>query len=408
MNTLLLTCLGFTTISFIQFSLFGTALPIIVLDLGIGYDLVGILMALWTLISVVAALIFAKYLDSINIFWLAILELAILSISSLLTAFSYDLAMLNLARILLSFSMPFIWPICAKIVSMYVTSRRYGYSTAIYNIGSVIGLALTYIIIALVDNNWRTSMIISGVIGLTYIPIMFSMWRFITKGMKTYVILKDENSYRFNNLFELNKNFTLLGILLFFAFFFALYTWGFIVNWLSTFLIYELKFNYSYVALYMILIAIVASFLEITAGKYSDSIGGLEGKIRILYIGLIPSAILLLLSTMLSDTLARMISITFSIAIYRIATPSFWSIVNEVIPVKYMGEFSAIYTLAGPLAGITSSILNGYIVALTNSIKYGVVLASTSAFISTMIYTVARRFYMNMVINYKPKSEILP
>ena len=399
MHRISLICLGFTTISFIQFSLFGTALPIIVMDLGIGYDLAGVLMALWISASAIAALILSRYIDKVNIFRFAILELAILSISSLLTAFSSNLIMLSFARILLSFSMPFIWPICAKIVSTHYVSNRYGYSTALYNIGSMIGSALTYIIMALIGSSWRISMIIASILGFIYAIVMFSIWRTFIRGKEVNVKVRSKDVGKSNglsnNISKLKRDFVKLGIMLFAAFFFALYTWGFIVNWLSTFLIYELKYDYSYVAIYMVFIAIVASFLEINAGIYSDKVGGLEGKVRILYMGLIPSAILLLSTVISSNSLAKMISITLSIIMYRIATPSFWSIVNEVIPISYVGRFGAIYTLAGPFSGIASSVINGYIVALANSIKYGIVLSAILLFLSTLLYSIVKRFYKN-------------
>ena len=391
-----LICLGFTTISFTQFSLFGTALPIIVMDLGVGYDLIGVLMALWISVSAIAALILSRYIDKVNIFRFAVLELAILSISSLLTAFSSNLIMLSFARILLSFSMPFIWPVCAKIVSMHYVSNRYGYSTALYNIGSIIGLALTYIIIALIGGNWRISMITASILGFIYTIVMFSAWRTFISGKEVDVKVKSrdvDKSHGLTNNTKLRRDFVKIGILLFSAFFFALYTWSFIINWLSTFLIYELRYDYSYVAIYMAFIAIVASFLEINAGIYSDKIGGLEGKVRILYMGLIPSAILLLSTTVSSNSLAKMISITLSIIMYRIATPSFWSIVNEAIPMGYIGRFGAIYTLAGPFSGIASSIINGYIVALTNSIKYGIILSAILLILSILLYSIVKKFY---------------
>lgn len=387
-----LICLGFTTISFLQFSLFGTVLPLIVEELGIGYDLIGILMALWILTSVIIAPIIGKYIDRANSLRVMITILTILSASSILTAFSINLAILTIARILLSFSMPFVWPICAKIISIYSSSRRYGYLTAVYNIGSMIGLALTYVIVAVIGSNWRNSMILASIIGFIYIPIIVTTWR-----PPTNIIIRSSDnigkSFRTQTLDGDRGRIIKLGILLFLAFLFALYTWGFIVNWFSTFLVKELGYSYNYIAIYITLIAIVSSILEVAAGYYSDSIGGLKGKITILYIGLIPSTILLLSSAVFNPPTIRMASILLSIIMYRIATPSFWSIVNEVIPMGIIGRFSAIYTLAGPFAGILSSILNGYIVAATNSIKYGIFLSSTLLLISILLYFIVNKLY---------------
>ena len=334
-----------------------------------------------------------RYIDRADILWVVVVVLGILSVSSLLTALSTNLITLSFARILLSFSMPFVWPICAKITSMYSASSGYGYSTALYDIGSIIGLALTYLIMAL-NGSWRSSMAIASVLGFIYIPIVLAIRRrFIReKDVKRSI---QERSYRHvsPSTEKLGGKVIKVGLVLFLAFFSALYTWGFIVNWLSTFLVNELKFDYSYIALYMVFIAIVASILEIRAGIYSDRVGGLRGKIIILYIGLIPSAALLLISALTNMPLTRILSITLSVVIYRVATPSFWSIVNEVIPVEFIGRFGTIYTLAGPLSGIVSSILNGYIVALTNSVKYGVVISSALLFLSILLYSMVNRLY---------------
>ncbi|MCS7111456.1 MAG: MFS transporter [Ignisphaera sp.] len=389
-----LLCLGFTTISFIQFGLFGTALPLIVAELGIGYDLVGVLMALWILTSVIVAPVIGRYIDRVDILLVVFTILALLSASSLLTAFSTNLVTLTVARVLLSFSMPFVWPICAKITSMYSSSDRYGYSTALYDIGSIVGLALTYIVVAVIGSSWRSAMILASILGFAYIPIMATAWKY----RATARAIADRSAgrnpiYEGRSMYRVRRRLIKLGLLLFLAFFSALYTWGFIVNWLSTLLVNELGYSYSYIALYMVFIAAVSSILEIIAGLYSDRIGGLWGKIAILYMGLTPAAVLLLSSTFFSSPTSRMVSISLSIITYRIATPSFWSIVNEVIPTSIVGRFGTIYTLAGPISGIVSSVVNGYIVAATNSVKYGVLLSSVLLFLSILLYSTINRLY---------------
>ncbi len=389
MHVVSLICLGFTTVSFIQFSLFGTVLPLVVEELGIGYDLMGVLMALWILVSVIAAPTIGRYIDRANPLQVLIAILTILSISSILTAFSINLAILTIARILLSFSMPFVWPVCAKITSLYSSGRRYGYLTALYNTGAIIGLALTYVIIALIGSNWRNSMILASTIGFIYIPITVTAWRFSIDSIWSSNRARESSRTKILDRSRIIK----LGILLFLAFLFALYTWSFIVNWLSTFLVKELGYSYNYIAIYMVLVAMVSSVLEVAAGYYSDNVGGLKGKITILYIGLIPSTILLLSSVLFSPPTIRMASILLSVIMYRISTPSFWSIVNEVIPMDIIGRFSAIYTLAGPFSGIFSSIVNGYIVAATNSMEYGIFLSSALLLTSILLYSIVDRLY---------------
>lgn len=407
MNIVSLLCLGFTTVSFIQFGLFGTALPLIVAELGIGYDLMGMLMALWISASFVVAPFVGGYIDKVSPQQATIVILVILSLSSLVTAGSTNLAVLSIARILLSFSMPFVWPICAKITSIYLSSDSYGYSTALYDIGSMIGLALTYIVIALIGNNWRLSMFLAGIICLAYIPIMYILLRRYNAAIDDDGN-KDMHSYssRTQNLYR--RGLIRLGVLLFLAFFSALYTWGFVVNWLSTFLVKELGYSYNHIAIYMMIMAMISSILEVISGYYSDKVGGLKGKMVIMYIGLIPTAILLTSSVFLRSSLAKITMVSLSIATYRIAAPSFWSIVNEIVPVTMIGRFSSLYTLAGPLAGIASSIVNGYIITLTGSLRYGVLLSSTLLLLSTLLYSTSSYTYRKYHLNKECEHTIVP
>jgi predicted MFS family arabinose efflux permease len=384
-------CLGFTTIAFTQFSLFGTLLPIIVKDFGIGYDLAGVLMGVWTIASIAFTPLFTRLMSSLSISTLGMVMILIQSASTLLTAYSYNLVALNAARLLMSFSMPLIWPVCAKLVSTYIPRERYGYATALYDIGSMIGLALTYVIASFVGSDWRLAMVLSSALGFLYTPAILAVLRSCKVGgelPRGGVV----GGARGGDAKAFWRSYAKLGALLFLAFFFALYTWGFIVFWLSTFLVYELRLSYSYIALYMLASAAIASALEVVSGMYSDRVGGVDGKVRILILGLTPSALLLGVASAPISSVARLVVASLSIAFYRIAAPSFWSIVNELIPPEHVGRFSAVYTLAGPVSGIASSIVSGFVISLTGSATYAVLLAAISSLLSASLYTAVKRF----------------
>ncbi|MEM2221242.1 MAG: MFS transporter [Ignisphaera sp.] len=399
-----LTCLGFTTISSLQISMFGTALPLIVAELNINYSLIGILMALWTFATFIAPLTIGRYVDKLNPLTVIVIVMLVSLFSSLLTAFSRNLIELNTARLLLSFSLPFVWPTCAKIVTVYTSSRSYGYSTAVFNFGSMAGMALSYIVVALVGgSSWRVAVIVAGLPVLIYIPIVIAIWNAVIRGgteIKGSIFRQDQQvDVRHPNIIQ--KDIVKIAIQLFLAHFCAVYTWSLLINWLSTFLINELKFSYNYIAIYMFLIATISGILEVSAGTYSDRIGGLRGRLMILYVGLVSSSILLL-STVLttSSSLIIMSLASLSILMWRISTPSFWSIISDAIPLNYIGKISRIYVSAVPLAGITSSIVNGYVVSATGSVKYGVIISSILLLLSPLLYTFAAR------IGYRYKNHL--
>jgi len=369
-----------------QFSLFGTLLPSIAKDFSIGYDLAGVLMGIWTIASIAFTPLFTRLMSSLSVSTLGLVTILIQSTSTLLTAYSYNLVVLNIARLLISFSTPLAWPVCAKLVSIYIPRERYGYATAFYDIGSMIGLALTYVIASFVGSDWRFAMVLSSALGFLYAPAILAMPRPFKAGynLSRGAVTGDAKAFW--------RSYAKLGALLFLAFFLALYTWGFIVFWLSTFLVYELRLSYSYIALYMLASAAIASALEVVSGIYSDRVGGVDGKIRILIVGLAPSAILLGVASAPIGSVARLVVVSLSIAFYKIASPSFWSIVNELIPPEHVGRFSAVYTLAGPVSGMASSVISGFVIAVTGSATYAVLLAAISSLLSASLYATVKRF----------------
>ncbi|MCS7111427.1 MAG: MFS transporter [Ignisphaera sp.] len=388
-----LTCLGFTSVSSLQMSIFGTALPLIVSELNIDYSLVGILMALWTLIAALAPLIIGRYVDRLNPLTVMVAVMLISLLSSLLTALSTNLFILNMARVLLSLSIPFAWPTCTKIIARYMSGENYGYSTAVFNTGSMAGLAFSYITMALARDKWRCATIVAGLLALMYIPIIVAVWKYTIKGgfeIKGGMDRQNRRDYvHYPDTFQ--RDVVKISLQLFLAHFCALYTWSLLVNWLSTFLVNELRFSYSYIAIYMLFIYIISSILEVLAGIYSDRIGGSKGRLTILYVGLTTSSVLLLSTVLVESPLVAITLISLSVIMWRISTPSFWSIINDIIPLSYLGRVSYVYVSAAPLSGIASSIANGYIVSATGSIKYGVLISSILLLLSPMIYTAAAR-----------------
>ncbi|MDW8073018.1 MAG: MFS transporter [Nitrososphaerota archaeon] len=386
----------------LQFSVFGAALPLIVSDLNIGYGFMGLLIAAWTVVSALTPLILGRLIDRLPPLWIIVLVLLISTLSSILTAYSYDLTVLNLARILLSLSFPFVWPISSRLVAAYVSSQRYGYSTAIFNTGSMIGFAASYIVMALAYNDWRFAMVMAGVVTLAYIPIIIIAWRaFLGSGLDIGRNIERQTVSVEAGRQEVPRGVVdRIGILLSLAHFCALYMWGILITWLSTFLVYELRLSYSEIAQFLSLVTVVSSILEVSAGIYSDRMGGLKGRALILFLGLTPSGILLLLAVeFAASSPTALVLVSLAALAWRVSTPSFWSIINDVIPPKYLGRISYMYVSAAPLSGIASSTITSAIITFTNSVRLGMLISAAITSASPIIYFVAAR------IGYELKSR---
>lgn len=394
LNILSLLLLGITTIAFAQLALFGTVLPDIVNDIRIGYDFAGVLMAIWTLASIVSVLTVGRSVDRIDVTWFISFVMGFQSLLTLLTGFVNDVITLSTVRLLFSLTIPFVWPICAKITSMHLARLGYGYATSLYDIGSIIGLALTYILMFFA-HDWRNAMVIAGAIGFIYTPIVFIALRGFVRGYTGKGGVGGKSFVGSQGSFGNRGVDGRILAILFLAFFFAMYTWTFMINWLSTYVLNDLKFGYADLVLHMLLIAVLGSIAEVLAGLYSDRIGGLRGKVSIIYIGLTTTATALLASALLRIPIIRIISITFSLIAYRIATPAFWAILNDVIPTDFIGKFGSIYNLAPSVATIASSVVSGYIIALTSSARYSVLLSAFSLVLSMMFYSLIDKLYRN-------------
>jgi len=339
----------------------------------------GVLMALWTAPTILSPLI-GKLVDSLGPIKIGVVCLTMMSMASLATAYSGNIYALSATRLLFAVFMPLVWPICAKIVSLYVPKEMYSLATSVYNTGSMIGLTLTFIIPGLLAENWRLVLTTTALIGfsytVTYVYFFRDKWN-----LSTYKTDSADNSLK-----ERSIPYRLL-IIMTVSFFLALYPWGLMVSWTSTFLVRELNLRYEDLIPHMILIATLSFFVEISSGVISDKIGGLKGKKITLITGLLVTGALLAFITVINDIALKSTLLFTTFIVYRVSAPSFWSIVNEVIPPVLIGRFSGIYTLAGPAVGLITSALNGYIIEVTGSLEIGFLIASMITLLSVLMYS---------------------
>jgi ACS family D-galactonate transporter-like MFS transporter len=379
-------CLGLTSFSILQGSVFGAVLPSIVEEFGVDWSIIGVAMSVWTVISALSPMLFGRFVHRLYPMNSMALVMMMLSIPTILVAFVKDFFSLNVVKIVGSLAAPFSYPLAAKVVEMYVDSRKRGIATAIYNTGSMIGLALGYAVVALAGGYWKRSMITGGFLGVIYVPVAYILWKSL---LESKVQRKPEwNDSQKRSHVSFKRVFSII-LWLSFGHFSAVYTWNLMFNWLSTFLVREIQLGYSFIALVLGIMAVVSSVMEVFVGLWSDRVRGMRGRLIPLYTGLFPSAFLLILSTLSTNPLLTSILVGFSILFWRLSTPSFWAIFGDLIPQEHFEKASSIYVGAVLLSGIASSIMNGYIVSLTGSMKYAILLSAFILILSPIFFTVA-------------------
>lgn len=388
----LLICLGLTTFSTLQGSIFGAVLPSIVQELGIDWSLIGTMMSVWTVISAISPFFIGKYVHSLKPLHSITAVMIVLSLPTILTFFVRNFISLNIVRIIASIMVPFSYPLAAKLVMTQISSEKRGIATAVYNTGSVIGLALAYVVVAIVNGVWRNAMIAAGLIGIIYIPVAYLLWKSFLNSRADMIEEEKQLSGVQKNIEVSPKGVYTVVVWLSLGHFAAVYTWNFMFNWLSTFLVRELQLSYGVIALSLGIMAIVSSILELSFGMWSDRMRGIKGRIIPLYAGLIPSAVLLMIVALSSSSSIAIVLMSLSMLCWRLSTPSFWAIFGDLIPPKYFERASSIYVGAVLFSGVVSSIVNGSIVSITGSMKYAILLTSIILVFSPIFFTLGARF----------------
>lgn len=386
MKILLGICLVLTSLSILQGSVFGAVLPSIVEEFGVDWSVMGVAMSVWAVISALSPMFFGRFVHRLSPMISIALVMMMLSVSTILVAFVKDFFSLNAVRIVGSLAVPFSYPLAAKVVEMYVDPRKRGIATAIYNTGSMIGLALGYVVVALVGGYWRSSMIAGGLLGVIYVPVAYILWNSFLES-KTQKRVEWNDSQKRAHV-DFKRVFTIV-LWLSLGHFSAVYTWNLMFNWLSTFLVREIQLDYSFIALVLGIMAVVSSTLELFVGLWSDRVRGIHGRVIPLYTGLLPSAFLLILSTLSARPFLTAILMGLSILFWRLSTPSFWAIFGDLVPPEHFERASSIYVGAVLISGIASSLVNGYIISLTGSMKYAILLSAFILILSPIFFTVA-------------------
>ncbi len=385
-----LACLGFTTVTMLQATILGTALPLVIRDFGIDYDLMGYLFAFWVIVSAVASFALSGLTRRLTVPKAFVFTLANLSLSTILTAISWNFTVLNIARVWGALVAPFIWPLCAMLVTTYAGGRL-GFVTAVYSMGSMHGLVLSYVFLSLTAEEWRLATLVTGLLGLAYLCPLLVVFR----GCSSFSIGVGgrgvENAENHGETSGLSERLRWIMIFLSLGHFAAIYTWNFAMSWLSTFLTRDIGLSYGLIAAYMILATAVASVWELFNGRYIDRASGVERKLRVLYAGMVPSALLLLLTLLAPSSHVAAWLVSVSLLFWRSATPVLWSILGDLVPPSQLSGASSAYMVAVFLSGITSSIITGYLIAITGTVKHAILLSSLVLLLSPLSYTLAAR-----------------
>jgi len=264
--------------------------------------------------------------------------------------------------------------------SANVDESRRSFATSIYNPGSLLGLALTYLAL-LPSNDWRYSLLLSSVVGFIYAALSYPP----AKGVFTFSIVNSNPGSTSVNVRSTVSDRSFL-MTMFSAHFFSLIQWSLAFSWLSSYLFLELSASITLVAASIGAIALAGSVTQVIAGIVADRIGGARGAVILLASGFTASAAALTLVAFTGSSEVKLILILLSMIAFSFAAPGIWSLVSFLVPVEEQPRFAPAFTTAVPLASVFTSILGGFIAKLLSTFTPNFVIAGLSSAASAFLF----------------------
>ncbi|RLG87094.1 MAG: hypothetical protein DRO39_01425 [Thermoprotei archaeon] len=376
---LMLLCLGLTSIGALLIVAMNTVAPLIMDELSIPPSIMGFAIAAVTLNAFLSSPLIGVLIDRFGPVRVGVAGLLTMSLATLLTSMANSAGWLVATRLLLGLVSPALWPSCAKLVSLYVPQSMVGVATALYDAGSIVGLAASYVIVGFAEASWRRSLVYTSAMGIAY-AVLYAVAIRRLWGYHQADVHEERVGTR-----TLRSSLGTVALLLA-GFFLTLQTWGLLISWTSTFFVKELGLKYQDLVLYMVLVAILGTCAEVIAGLISDRMGGLRGRKFVIAVGQgVTTAALLGLYAVPERSASLLLTLAAFVS-YKFATVTFWAVINDVVPPAIVGRVSGLYSMSAQLALFTSPVLNGFLIEVAGSLRIGFLYSAITLTISTAAY----------------------
>jgi predicted MFS family arabinose efflux permease len=351
----------------------------IIRDLRISYVEMGFLISAPSISAMPASIVIGILIDRIDPRRMLAASLAAISISTMVISIAQSYLLFMFLRLIAGIFMASIWPSCAKIVARDVPLKLQGISTTAYDLGSLIGLSIAYILVSQFEERWRNALFIVSLCGFLASLTNVTIYR----NQEDMQVARKTNNIVVKYIIIDHKKLIKSSIQVAVAIYLVLTSWFFLVSWASTYLAEELGFREVDLALLALLTLFLGSLTSIASGLISDRIVGLRGvKVLLIPSIAITSASLLLLSQGYLPT----ISFLASISSFRFGAPLLWLAIIRAYPYEVVGKIGGIAGIAIQASALTLPTILGFIKEITGSFKPGLLLISILSALSIPLY----------------------
>ncbi|MGA7740279.1 MAG: MFS transporter [Polyangia bacterium] len=302
------------------------------------------------------------------------------SLSTLLSGLAWNFSSILVSRFAVGIGEAPIFPANARLVREEFPLDERGRATALFDVGSYIGTALSapIVVFLIVSFGWRTSFFACALLGLIWV----ALWLRLAPGLSGSNPTSAPAPRRpvLNGIGCLLRNRKVLGASC--GFFAYNYAKSFFLTWFPAYLVSEKGFSFLRVGIVGMIPAMCAVLGGLSAGWWTDRL--IRNGISVTVARKLPLCLGMLLaaSVVLADHVTSQWAVlgvlSFAFASTIGASSGIWAIPGDIAPSSdYVGTIGGIQNTVANMAGIVAPVITGWLVAKTGS--FGPALALSGA-----------------------------
>lgn len=390
-----------TLINYLDRTILGIAAPALTKELGISAALMGVIFSAFSWTYAASQIPGGAFLDRFGTRLTYGLSVGLWSFFTLCQAFVGGVAGLMGLRLALGVAESPCFPANSRVVATWFPRQERAFATGVYTVGEYMGLALlSPILFAMMAIlGWRSLFIGAGAIGLVFAVIWWVKYRepleskanqaeldLITAG-GGLVSQPVKQQLNWGDAARLLKTRQMWGICL--GQFAGNSTLVFFLTWFPTYLAVERQMDWLKIGFFAIMPFIAASIGVLFGGWWSDHMlrqgksPNIARKLPIILGLLLASTIML--ANFVNDNM--IVIAILSVAFFAQGMAALgWTLVSDIAPEGMLGVTGGVFNLAANLAGISTPIVIGAIVAATGSFFYALAFIGAIALMGALSY----------------------
>ncbi|MEO8115603.1 MAG: MFS transporter [Phenylobacterium sp.] len=391
-----------TMINYLDRTVISVAAPLMTKELALTPVVMGVVFSAFSWTYAASQIPGGIFLDRVGARLTYFLSVTLWSTFTVLQGFAGGLTSLLVYRLGLGVAEAPCYPTNSRVLSIWFPQAERARATSVYSVGQYFGLAfLSPVLFAITAAfGWRSLFIIVGALGVLFGLVWLAAYREpdTSKGVNQAELDHIEaggglghatprTRFRWRHIGFLLRQRQIVGASI--GQFAGNSTLVFFLTWFPTYLATERHMAWLKVGFYAVLPFIAASIGVVVGGQLSDWLLKRTGNASIArklpIVGGLLLASTIVAANFLDDN--RLVIAVLSLAFFGQGMVNLgWTLITDVAPKQLIGLTGGLFNLCANLAGITTPLVVGFIVAATGSFVYALAFIGVVALIGALSY----------------------